>query len=49
MTIKEILRTGFKDILDAGDCGFSKEIVLEMKEQLARIDFDIDEEQNESN
>ena len=45
MTIKEILSQGFKDILDAGDCGFSKEVVLEMKEQLARLDFDIDEEE----
>ena len=45
MTIKQILREGFKDILDASDCGFSKHTVLEMKEQLAKLDFDIDEEE----
>lgn len=45
MTIKEILKSGFEDILEAGDCGFSRHTVLEMKEKLARIGFDIDEEE----
>jgi len=45
MTIKQILRQGFKDILDAGDCGFSKNTVLEMKEQLANLGFEINEEE----
>jgi hypothetical protein len=43
MTINQILKQGFNDILDAGDCSFSKNTVLEMIEQLTNLGVDIEE------